>query len=96
MPNYKLDNVRRVVRNGEVRFHGRKAQRDMYNLGYEINDVKSCLLSLTDSDFHKSHNYNGRGFDAYVVTFNTDQLYVKFCLMGDYLYINVGSFHLTN
>lgn len=106
MPVYKLDSVRIAAREGKIEYRSRKVNRDITNLGYELKDVKTCLLSLAEKDFHKSHHYqDGQpSDDAYVINFHkpqnddsdevVDRLYVKFRLVDDYLCIDLGSFHV--
>lgn len=102
MPVYNLNDVRKVAKTGKIRYRGRKVQRDIDNLGYELRDVQRCLMSLTEDDFDKAHPYlDSPTDDAYVVDFpnpadedKTDRLYVKFRLLGDCLYIDLGSFHV--
>ncbi len=102
MPVYNLNDVRKAAKAGNVRYRGRKVQCDIDNLGYELRDVQRCLMSLTEDDFDKSHPYPASPTDdAYVVDFpnpadedKTDRLYVKFRLLGDCLYIDLGSFHV--
>lgn len=102
MPVYNLNDVRKVAKTGNIRYRGRKVQRDIDNLGYELRDVQHCLMSLTEEDFDKSNPYAGSPTDdAYVVDFpnpsnedKTDRLYVKFRLLDDCLYIDLGSFHV--
>ena len=102
MPVYNLNDVRKVAKTGKIRYRGRKVQYDINNLGYELRDVQRCLISLTEENFDKSHPYpDSSADDAYVVNFpnpndeeQIDQLYVKFRLLGDCLYIDLGSFHV--
>ena len=102
MPVYNLNDVRKVAKIGKIEYRGRKVKRDIENLGYELTDVQRCLMSLTEDDFDKSHPYaDSPTDDAYVVDFpnpadedQTDRLYVKFRLLGDCLYIDLGSFHV--
>lgn len=102
MPHYNLEDVRNAARNGCVEYRGRKVRRDIDNLGYELADVVSCLLSLTSSDFDKTHTYeNGDIDDAYCVDFTSsansesDSIYIKFSLINDCLIVDIASFHLS-
>ncbi len=54
MPHYSLSDISKAVRENNIIYHGRKVQRDISNLGYELADVKNCLLALTNNDFQKS------------------------------------------
>ena len=78
----------------------RTAQRDSANLGYFIEDVTECLLSLKEENFLKSKTYQNNGHqttcDAYRIKFTgpsgtSDELYVKFSFNGR---VAVLSFHL--
>lgn len=102
MPHYNLNDVRIAARNQQIEYRGRNVRRDIDNLGYELNDVVGCLSSLTKQDFHKTHIYsNGDVDDAYRIDYlnptsadnDYDSLYIKFCLIGDFLMIDLASFH---
>ncbi len=104
MPHYSLSDISKAVRENNIIYHGRKVQRDISNLGYELADVKNCLLALTNNDFQKSHDYNGIVYDAYVFDYenpkinnSVDNLYIKLSLAGNYLSLTVSlaSFHLS-
>ena len=77
----------------------RSADRDSTNLGYFEDDVRECLLSLTDKDFLKSDTYTDKGYqiecDVYLTQYTSpagdaDDLYVKFSFKG---WVWVYSFH---
>lgn len=103
MPHYDLDAVRNAAKRSNIEYRGRNVRRDIDNLGYELKDVVQCLISLTEADFHKTHDYgNGIVDDAYRIDFpnpnadfegQLDALYVKFCLIDDHLLIDLASFH---
>jgi hypothetical protein len=102
VPHYNLDDVRNAAKNGYIEYRGRKTRRDIGNLGYELADVVTCLLSLTSSDFYKSYRYdNGDIDDAYRTNFalsnstEHDSIYIKFSLINDCLMIDLASFHLN-
>lgn len=86
VPHYDLDNVREAAKQGQLTYGGRAALRDISNLGFEFNDVVSCILSLTPSDFYKGYDYEGVLYDAYRINYSnpnsdsneTDPLYIKF------------------
>lgn len=105
MPTYSLYDVQKAVRAGKIEYRSRKVRLDISNLGYEIEDVKNCLLSLTECHFRKTHHREGEipDDDDYIIKYckilndtdsRIDELYIKFCLIDGYLCINVGSFHL--
>ena len=102
MAHYCLKKVKNVAQKGKVEYRGRKVQRDISNLGYELKDVITCLMALTESDFHKTLRYDGSDDidDVYhiehfnPITDSTDALYIKFCLINGNLMIDLASFHL--
>ncbi|MFK5971633.1 MAG: type II toxin-antitoxin system MqsR family toxin [Candidatus Marithrix sp.] len=101
MPYYKLEDVRISARNNKIEYRSRKVKRDIDNLGYDFMDVINCLMSLIESDFHKTYYYeNGDIDDAYRIDYpspidndENDSLYIKFCLINNYLMIDLASFH---
>lgn len=102
MPHYNLDDVRNAAKNGHIEYRGRRVRQDIDGLDYELADVVACLLSLTSSDFHKSHQYgNGDIDDVYRTNFATsnstkhDSIYIKLSLINDCLMIDLASFHLN-
>lgn len=103
VPLYDLDIVRQAARKQAIQYRGRRVSLDILNLGYELCDVWRCLLLLTPNDFHKSHFYEGRpGDDAYRLRApypasegeGFDDLYIKFCVIGENVVVELGSFHL--
>lgn len=101
MAYYNLDDVRRAAKSGRIEYNGRRVGIDVAELGYQLNDVIRCLLAISSDEFHKSHQYQSVFYDAYVTSFpcpdredQLDELYVKFALIGDFLSISLGSFHL--
>lgn len=102
MSHYSLSDISKAVREDKVFYHGRKVQRDISNLGYELADVKNSLLTLTDNDFQKSHDYNGIFYDAYILNYknpkinnSVDRLYIKLSLIDNQLTLSLSSFHLS-
>ena len=105
MPVYSLCDVQKAVREGKIEYRGRKVRQNIEDLGYEFEDVKNCLLSLTECNFRKTHCREGEipDDDDYVIKYckklndddsRIDELYIKFCLVDECLCINIGSFHL--
>lgn len=102
MAEYDLKQVKAAARSLSIEYRGRKVSRDIANLGYDINDISSCLCQLSPSDFRKTHIYeNSPPDDEYICHYKKDpeeneydELYVKFCLIDDYLVIDLASFHL--
>jgi hypothetical protein len=104
VPVYDLIDVQIAASNGRIEYSGPRVQRDIANLGYELADVTQCLCQLRAEEFLKTHLYEDRGesHDAYVTRFprpgsedgEIDELYIKFCMFGGSLTIELGSFHL--
>lgn len=101
MPHYNLEDVRKAAKVGHIEYRGRKVRQDIDNLGYELRDVVTCLMSLTSLDFYKTHQYgSGEIDDAYRTDFTPygstkrDSIYVKFALINNCLMIDLASFHL--
>ena len=102
MAEYDLKQVKVVAQGRHFEYRGRKVGRDIANLGYDINDVSSCLCQLSSSDFSKTHFYDDQlPDDEYICRYKKDleedeydNLYVKFCLKDGYLVIDLASFHL--
>lgn len=103
MAEYDLKLVKTAAQQQNIRYKGRKVQVDVANLDYDLNDVANCLCQLQPNEFHKTHHYeNQLPVDAYICKYkkstdcdDVDELYIKFCLVGDCLVINLASFHLS-
>lgn len=103
MAEYSLKDVREAAQQLNIEYRGRKVQRDIANLGYDIHDVANCLCTLTEDDFRKTHYREvGPPDDDYICRFTkfvgddkqVDELYVKFCLIKNCLVVDIASFHL--
>jgi hypothetical protein len=104
VPRYDLEEVKQAALAYKIEYRGRKVQRDIANLGYQLRDVVQCLAQLRESDFSKSIDYkNGQAIDdVYIIKYpkpnseyiEFDSLYVKFCLINGNLSIELASFHL--
>lgn len=102
MAEYDLGLVKAAAQNLDVEYRGRKVSRDIANLGYSLSDVCKCLSTLTPDEFRKTHTYsNGPPDDEYICQYQRDpeeelidELYIKFCLIDNYLVIDIASFHL--
>ncbi|QEP43512.1 hypothetical protein D5085_10470 [Ectothiorhodospiraceae bacterium BW-2] len=104
MAQYNLEDVKTAAIASRIEYRGLKVQRDIANLGYDINDVIDCLMHLSPANFRKTHYYDDGSLpdDDYIFRYTrcvddeetTDKLYVKFCLVDDCLMIDLGSFHL--
>tara|TARA_B110000211_G_scaffold52074_1_gene57393 strand:+ start:291 stop:608 length:318 start_codon:yes stop_codon:yes gene_type:complete len=99
---YDLEQVKAAAQSLDIEYRGRKVSINIADLGYDINDVSSCLRQLRSSDFRKTHSYsNQRPDDEYICRYKKDpeedeydELYVKFCLVDGCLVIDLASFHL--
>lgn len=103
VPEYDLNDVKSAAQRQNIEYRGRIVQRDINNLDYELVDVAQCVVQLSEDDHRKSICYEDRPIDdVYRCTFTKagneesgpDDLYIKFCLIDDYLIIDLGSFHL--
>ncbi|WP_161785136.1 type II toxin-antitoxin system MqsR family toxin [Aeromonas hydrophila] len=104
MAEYQLADIRQAAQKLQIEYRGLRVQRDVANLGYELQDVADCICNLTERDFRKSHFYeDGRPpDDDYICQYkktvdgeeHVETLYVKFCFINDHLLIDLGSFHL--
>ena len=100
MPHYQLEYVRIAAKDDKIRY-SRNALKDIDNLGYTVDDICSCLMSLVGKDFYKTYLYAGKQYDAYRTHYAkpssnniVDLLYIKFRLTNDYITIDLASFHL--
>ncbi len=103
VPGYGLDGVKANAKRLNIEYRGRKVQRDISNLGYELADVAQCVMRLSVDDHRSSIRYEDRPTDdVYMCMFTrvgteesgSDDLYIKFCLVDYCLSIDLGSFHL--
>lgn len=102
MAEYDLEQVKAAAQNLDIEYRGRKVSNDIANLGYSIRDVSNCLRLLSPNDFRKTHNYEVQpSDDEYICQYRKDsddeeydELYIKFCLIGGHLVIDLASFHL--
>jgi len=104
MPYYDLKLVREAAQAGKVEYRGRRPSINVSNYGYDLSDVIYCLEHLSELDFDKTHYYkSGDIDDAYRFSYKrltddhfiVDKLYIKFCLLNDYMEIEIGSFKLN-
>jgi hypothetical protein len=99
---YDLELVKVSAQSLDIEYRGRKVSRDIANLGYDLNDVSSCICQLESSDFRKTHSYRDKApDDEYICRYKRapkedeyDELYIKFCLIDGCLAIDLASFHL--
>ena len=101
-PEYNLDRVQDVAKNLAVEYLGRTTA-DTANLGLTLNDVCECICALKPENYRESKKYNEyQGWlDVYMINWpvnmaayhGTEQLYIKFKLDRDLVYIELVSFH---
>ena len=102
MAEYDLEQVKAAAQKLDIEYRGRKVNRDIANLGYDISDVSACLCQINPRDFRKTHTYDNQpSDDEYICRYKKDpeedeydELYVKFCLVNGFLVIDLASFHL--
>jgi len=99
-PEYSLDRVRELAREGRVSYGSSRVTRHVENLEYAPEDVHRCLACLEPSHYRGSVRYEGTGpwLDEYLITFIgprgcTDDLYIKLKLNRDCILIVLASFH---
>lgn len=97
---YSLGAVQRIAGFQQVVYAGRKVQRHIQNLGYQLDDVCALLCALHESHFHKSERYenDSRWHDVYLMPHLVPsepgkRLYIKFRLSRDCVLIDLCSFH---
>ena len=100
LPIYNLDEIRQAATKQQIRYAGRKVNRDIANLGYTLQDVANSIVSLTPKDFKESVDYSAKSYDVYIKdvvrTEQTDRIYMKLRLQenGEIKILEIGSFHL--
>lgn len=100
MPIYNLDEMRQAAIKQQINYAGRKVNRDIANLGYTLQEVVSCIVSLATNDFKESVDYSEKSYDVYIKDVvraeQTDTIYMKLRLQenGEIKLLEVGSFHL--
>lgn len=99
-PRYDLRQIHALAALQKV-WVNQTVQRDVSNLGYELDDVCRCLRELKASDFRHSGRYDGPlWYDVYAIRFNAptgqvDDLYIKLSLAKPCVVVSLFSFHLT-
>lgn len=105
MALYDLMDVKEAAKLQNINFSGRKVSKDAAELGYQLKDIAECIYNLTPEEFKQTQYYDNRPpCDEYLCTHSVkcnddgddviDELYVKFCLIDNYLVIDLASFHL--
>ena len=89
---YDLGVVRKVMER-EAFYYSESCSDQVIKYGIGDEDVKKCVCALTDSNFRKTHTYDGVQYDDYVIVWeyvdeNTglqckDRLYIKFNVYED-------------
>ena len=99
-PEYSLDRIRELARDGKVSYGSSTVQRDVENLGYAPEDVHRCLEVLNSLHFSHAERYAKAGpwLDVYCVSCqgprgHLDPLYIKLKLNRDCIVVVLGSFH---
>jgi MqsR (Motility quorum-sensing regulator) toxin of toxin-antitoxin system len=99
-PEYSLEAVHRNAGFMQVIYSSDRVQRHIENLDLSLDDVCVCLGSLQAGDFAHSERYDEdqRWHDVYKLKYRfsdeqLDDLYIKFRLTGDCVYIDLCSFH---
>lgn len=99
-PEYSLDQIRRLAGFRQIEYRGKKVPRDVASLGYNMEDVCQCLISLQKHHFVHSIWYGNfpRWHDVYKLHFTDDSgikhdLYIKLRLSKDCVLIELCSFH---
>ncbi|WP_340124539.1 type II toxin-antitoxin system MqsR family toxin [Methylobacter svalbardensis] len=101
-PSYSLDVIRQSAQKGDFRYDGRQVDRDIRNLGYTGDDVKSCIANIITNQFQKSIQYENATYDVYISDYQKhddapiDKIYMKLRLLpnGELQIAGIGSFHL--
>lgn len=99
---YDLGEIHGLIRDRDLNInYGGRSETDSVNIGYFDDDVKQCLLSLTDDDYTGTVKYpQGRIIaicDEYEIDYFgpnqcIDELYIKFKYSPRWL--TLMSFHL--
>jgi hypothetical protein len=101
LPFYNLDNIREAASLQRIKYKGLKVPKDIKVLGYTLEEVSTCIVSLTPTDFQKTIKYpNQTVHDVYIKNIfreeQTDRIYMKLRLLedGEIQIVEIGSFHL--
>lgn len=98
-PEYSLDRLHELARLRQVEYLG-TCERDIVNLGYDLDAVCLCLECLSANDFDHSERYSEKTSwrDVYLTRYRgpadcIDDLYIKLRLDRDCIVIYLHSFH---
>lgn len=84
-PTYDLNEIKHRVAGGAFVIT-LQARRDAYDLGFDVKDMRDCVLELSTSDFHKSmrsRRFPGRYQDVYRPVYAGFGLYVKIQMLSN-------------
>ena len=84
-PTFDLRTVKKLVKNPATRIITRQALKDTTVLGWNEDDIVTCIGQLTSQDFYKSMTTytNSRIWqDVYYPTYEEVELYVKVQIGG--------------
>lgn len=102
MPFFNLDKIREAASQQRIRYRGGKhsnVQKTVANLGYTLEDVINCIVSLTPTDFSTTITKYQPPDDVYIKNVireeQTDKIYMKLRLLedGEIEIVEIGSFH---
>lgn len=101
MPFFNLDKIREAAAKQNIKYKGLKVPKDIRNLGYTLEEVSTCIISLTSTDFEKTIEYPDQTVhDVYIKNVireeQTDRIYIKLRLLEnrEIEIVEIGSFHL--
>ncbi|MFI3157269.1 MAG: type II toxin-antitoxin system MqsR family toxin [Methylococcaceae bacterium] len=104
MPFFDLAKIREAASQQRIQYRGgsrSKVRKDIANLGYSLDDVTNCIISLTATDFKKTISYPDQSFDDVyfknvIREEQSDEIYMKLRLMedGEIQIVEIGSFHV--
>ncbi len=100
VPAYELLRVRQLAAEKRVHFAGMRVFDDTSELGLELDDVCTCLGTLSDQHFKESIQYEDlpSWHDVYLVNMTVPSgdcydMYIKFKMFGSCLVLLLCSFH---
>ena len=98
---YDLDKIRQAASLHQIKYKGLKVVQDIRNLGYTVEEISVCIVSLTTADFQKTIEYPDQtAHDVYIKNIvrgeQIDRIYMKLKLRenGEIQIVEIGSFHL--
>jgi len=99
-PQYILEDIMSAAKVGNINMTP-MSEKDSSELGYDLEEVQKCLLSLTTKDFYTVRDFDFKGrsvpCDVYQPSYAgpdgvIDELYIKFRYIPNW--ITILSFHL--